>query len=38
MEVEQTDSRERKMHEFYVDLFKNIKGFSVYNVQMLDYF
>jgi dTDP-4-amino-4,6-dideoxygalactose transaminase len=31
------DSR-RKMHEFYVDLFKNIKGFSVYNVPNADYF
>jgi dTDP-4-amino-4,6-dideoxygalactose transaminase len=31
------DSR-RKMHEFYIDLFKNIKGFSVYNVPNADYF
>ncbi|SDW71356.1 DegT/DnrJ/EryC1/StrS family aminotransferase [Flavobacterium degerlachei] len=31
------DSR-RKMHEFYFDLFKGIKGFSVYMVPNADYF
>jgi dTDP-4-amino-4,6-dideoxygalactose transaminase len=28
----------RKMHEFYVDLFKNIDGISVYTVPNTDYF
>jgi dTDP-4-amino-4,6-dideoxygalactose transaminase len=39
MEVldEHVDSR-RKMHEFYVDLFKGIKGVSVYTVPNEDYF
>lgn len=39
MEVldEHVDSR-RKMHEFYVDLFKGINGVSVYTVPNEDYF
>jgi dTDP-4-amino-4,6-dideoxygalactose transaminase len=39
MEVldEHVDSR-RKMHEFYMDLFKDIKGVSVYTVPNADYF
>jgi dTDP-4-amino-4,6-dideoxygalactose transaminase len=39
MEVldKRVDSR-RKMHEFYLDLFKDIKGFSVYTVPNADYF
>jgi dTDP-4-amino-4,6-dideoxygalactose transaminase len=39
MEVldEHVDSR-RKMHEFYVDLFKDIKGVSVYTVPNENYF
>jgi dTDP-4-amino-4,6-dideoxygalactose transaminase len=39
MEVldEHVDSR-RKMHEFYVDIFKDVKGVSVYSVPNTDYF